>query len=144
MVVGGAAVLSFSDSRWPELLALALGLAATLRARLFRRTAQVLCLLVAGILSLGLLIVGVSLDLPRFLYRNLGDASAADVRTVALAAAIALGAVVLVAVALIVPARGVPPFWARILDLADGLVLAALIPLALAVLDVYARVRGLS
>jgi len=144
VVVGGAAVLSFSDSRWPELLALALGLAATLRARLFRRTAQVLCLLVAGILSLGLLIVGVSLDLPRFLYRNLGDASAADVRTVALAAAIALGAVVLVAVALIVPARGVPPFWARILDLADGLVLAALIPLALAVLDVYARVRGLS
>ncbi|QMU72273.1 type VII secretion integral membrane protein EccD [Streptacidiphilus sp. P02-A3a] len=143
VVVGGAAVLSFTDSRWPELLALALGLAATLRARLFRHTPQVLCLLVAGILALGLLIVGFSLNLPRFLYRNLGDTSAVDVHTVALAAAVALGAGALVAVALVVPARGVSPFWARILDLVDGLVLAALIPLALAVLDVYARVRGL-
>lgn len=107
VVVGGAAVLSFTDSRWPELLALALGIAATLRARLFRHTSQVLCLLVAGILSLGLLIVGVSLNLPRFLYQNLGDASAVDVHTVGLAAAIALGAVVLVAVALTVPAQGV-------------------------------------
>ena len=144
VVVGGAAVLSFTGSRWPELLALALGPAAMLRARLFRHTAQVLCLLVAGILASALLIVGVSLHLPRFLSQNLGDASAVDVRTIALAAAVALGAVVLVAVATAVPARGVSPFWARILDLVDGLTLAALIPLALAVLDVYARVRGLT
>ena len=144
VVVGSATVLSFTDSRWPELLALALGLAVMLRARLFRHTSQVLCLLVAGILSLGLLVVGVSLNLPRFLYLNLGDASAVDLHTLGLAAAIALGAVILVAVALVVPNRGVAPFWARILDLVDGLTLAALLPLALEVLNVYARVRGMT
>jgi hypothetical protein len=128
----------------PELLALALGVTAMMRARLFRHTSQVLSLLVAGLVSLGLLIVGVSLDLPRFLLQNLGDASAVDLHTIALGAAVALGAVLLVAVALVVPAKGVSPFWARILDLADGLTLAALIPLALAVLNVYARVRGLT
>jgi len=102
----------------------------TLRARLFRRTAQVLCLLASGALSTGVLIVTVALD-------DHGPAPAP-------AAAVALGAAVLAVVALTVPAGGVPPFWARALDLLDGLALAALIPLALAVLDVYARVRALT
>ncbi|QMU78788.1 type VII secretion integral membrane protein EccD [Streptacidiphilus sp. PB12-B1b] len=144
VLVGGAAVLAFTDSRWPELLALALGVTAMMRARLFRHTSQVLCLLVAGLLALGLLIVGVSLDLPRFLLRNLGNASATDLHTIALGGAVALVAALLTAVALVVPAKGVSPFWARILDLADGLALASLVPLVLAVLDVYARVRGLT
>ena len=116
--------------------ALALGLAVTLRARLFRRTPQVLCLLAAGILALVLTAAGASL--------HLAQHPRSDLPAVALAAAVALGAVVLLTVALVVPDHGVAPAWARILDLVDGLALAALLPLALAVLDVYARVRALT
>lgn len=45
---------------------------------------------------------------------------------------------------LIVPRKGVTPFWGRIFDVFDGLVLLSLVPLCLAVLDVYATVRGLT
>ena len=72
VVVGSAAVLSFTDSRWPELLTLMLGVTVMLRARLFRHTSQVLCLLVSGLLSLALLIIGVSLNLPLFLFTRYG------------------------------------------------------------------------
>ena len=142
IVVGCATVLAFTDGRWPELLAAVLGVTTMLRARLFRHTAQVLSLLVSGLVSLGLLVLGVALHMQLFLYQNLGNTSAVDVRTVLLGASIAIGSAVLVGIALVVPARGVSPFWGRILDLADSLMLLALIPLALAVLGVYAAVRG--
>lgn len=144
VIVGCSTVLAFTDNRWTELLAVALGVTTMLRARLFRHTSQVLSLLVAGLISLGLLVLGVALHMQLFLYKNMGNTSAVDVRTVLLGASIAFGAVVLVGVALVVPARGVSPFWGRILDLVDSLTLLALIPLALAVLDVYAAVRGLT
>ena len=142
VVVGCATVLSFTDGRWPELLAAVLGVTTMLRARLFRHTAQVLSLLVSGLVSLGLLVLGVALHMQLFLYQNMGNTSAVDVRTVLLGASIAIGSAVLVGIALVVPARGVSPFWGRILDLVDSLMLLALIPLALAVLGVYAAVRG--
>lgn len=142
VVIGSTAVLAFTDSTWPEVLALVLGLSTMLRARLFRHTTQVICLLGAGLLSLGLLVVGISLNLQSFLIANMARTSAVDVHILALGAAIALGAALLVAVGLIVPVRGVSPFWGRILDLVDGLLLISLIPLALAVLDVYSTVRS--
>lgn len=142
VVVGAATVLAFSGTRWPEALALVLGVTTMMRARLFRHTAQVLSLLGAGLISLGLLVLGVALHSQLFLYENMDNASAVDVHTVIFGVTIALGAAVLVGVALVVPTRGVSPFWGRILDLVDSLMLCALIPLALAVLDVYAAVRG--
>ena len=36
------------------------------------------------------------------------------------------------------------PFWGRLLDLAESLVLLALVPLCLAVLDVYDAARSLT
>lgn len=56
----------------------------------------------------------------------------------------ALGATLLVAVALIVPRKGVTPFWGRMLDLSEGAVLLSLVPLCLAVLDLYAAARGMT
>jgi type VII secretion integral membrane protein EccD len=147
VVVGCAVVLGFTDSAWPQWLALALGLATMLRARLFQYTAQVLCLLIAGIVSLGLLVLGLALQMPMFIFVHeqlQHDTTAVDIRTVWLGASIAVGAALLAAIALIVPAKGVSPFWGRLLDLADGLLLASLVPLALAVLNVYATVRGLT
>ncbi|GAA2752496.1 MULTISPECIES: type VII secretion integral membrane protein EccD [Kitasatospora] len=141
-IVGACAVLGFSDRSLGELLALAIGLATMLRARLFRYTAQVFALTIAGLVGLGLLILGLSLNTPKFLLT--AGTTAADLRTVWLAASIALGAAVLTGIALIVPKLGVSPFWGRILDMVDSLTLIALVPLTLAVLDVYDLVRGVA
>lgn len=62
VVVGSAAVLGFSDNIWGQFLALATGLAMLLRARLFRYTSQVACVLVAGIGAIALLVLGLCLN----------------------------------------------------------------------------------
>ncbi|MQS12276.1 type VII secretion integral membrane protein EccD [Streptomyces kaniharaensis] len=143
VAAGACAVLGFTDEAFPELLALVIGLAIMLRARLFRYTSQVLALTVAGLLGLSLLIAGLALHTPRFIRAAAGPTDV-DLRTVWLACAIAFGAAVLAAIALVVPRLGVSPFWGRILDLVDGLTLIALVPLALAVLNVYRLVRGVT
>ncbi|MFM9373730.1 type VII secretion integral membrane protein EccD [Streptomyces sp. Da 82-17] len=145
VIVGSAgAVLGFSDSGWAQLVALVVGLAAMLRARLFRYTAQVTCLLVSGVVTIALLILGLAISPPMEMLKDLymGDSGAVDLRTLWLGACVAAGALLLIAIALIVPQKGLSPFWGRMLDLADSLVLLSLIPLCLAVLDVYAKVRG--
>lgn len=143
-VVGAAAVLGFSHSGWGQLLALASGIAMLLRARLFRYTAQVVCCLTAGLGALTLLALGLSLNPPSELVRDFmaGDSGGLDVRTVWIAASIALAAALVTAIGLIVPRTGVTPFWGRFMELTETFVLLSLIPLCLAVMDVYARVRG--
>ncbi|MEY9950194.1 type VII secretion integral membrane protein EccD [Kitasatospora sp. GAS1066B] len=141
VIVGACTVLGFTDQMFPQLLALALGIATMLRARLFRYTAQVFSLTVAGLLGLGLLILGLSLHTPLFIIKATST-TAVDLRTLWLGGSIALGATLLVAIALVVPRLGVSPFWGRILDMVDSLLMMALVPLSLAVLNVYALVRG--
>ncbi|MFI0779040.1 type VII secretion integral membrane protein EccD [Streptomyces sp. NPDC021212] len=147
VVVGAAAVLGFSDNMWGQLLALASGLAMLLRARLFRYTAQVAAVLGAGLASLALLVLGLSLNPPadavlKLLTEN--DRGPLDLRTIWLAAAVTAGAGLLLAIALIVPRAGVSPFWGRLSDLAESTFLLSLVPLCLAALDVYSTVRGLT
>ncbi|TDC74449.1 type VII secretion integral membrane protein EccD [Streptomyces hainanensis] len=129
-----AGVLGFSADGWGQLLALAAGIALLTRARLFRYAVQVTVLLVAGLGSLGLLVAGFALDAE----------GAGDLRVLWLTAALTAGVGLLAAVALIVPRAGLTPLWGRALDLTEGAVLLSLIPLCLAVLDVYARARGLT
>jgi type VII secretion integral membrane protein EccD len=145
VVIGSAAVLGFSDNGWGQLLALATGLAMLLRARLFRYTSQVGCSLVAGLGALVLLAAGLSLNPPAAVVRQLttGDSGALDIRTIWLAASIAVAAAVATAIGLIVPRTGLTAFWGRIMELSETFVLLSLIPLCLAVLDVYASVRGM-
>ncbi|QKV92235.1 type VII secretion integral membrane protein EccD [Streptomyces sp. NA02950] len=147
VVVGSSAVLGFSDSMWGQLLALAGALAMLLRARLFRYTAQVASVLGAGLVSLGLLVLGLSLNPPadavlKLLTEN--DRGPLDVRTIWLAAAVTAGVALLVAIALIVPRVGVSPFWGRLSDLAESAFLLSLVPLCLAVLDVYSSARSMT
>jgi type VII secretion integral membrane protein EccD len=147
VVVGCAAVLGFSDSVWGQFLALAAGLAMLLRARLFRYTSQVACTLVAGIGAIALLILGLSLNPPVDLVKDLliyGDRGALDIRTIWLTAAVAAGAALVTAIGLIIPRKGLSPFWGRLLDLTEGAVLLSLVPLCLAVLDVYNAARSLT
>ncbi|MFF3768627.1 type VII secretion integral membrane protein EccD [Streptomyces sp. NPDC002232] len=147
VVVGSAAVLGFAGNVWGQLLALAAGLAMLLRARLFRYTSQVACVLVAGIAAIALLVLGLSLNPPADLVRELlmyGDRGGLDIRTIWLTAAVAAGAALITAIGLIIPRKGLSPFWGRLLDLAEGFVLLSLVPLALAVLDVFSSVRALT
>ncbi|MBT2447003.1 type VII secretion integral membrane protein EccD [Streptomyces sp. ISL-43] len=147
VAVGSAAVLGFCDDTWARLLALATGLAMLLRARLFRYTSQVACALVAGLAALGLLVLGLAAHPPAALLRELalyGDRSGLDIRTIWLSAAVTAAAALLVGIALAIPRRGLSPFWGRLLDLTEAAVLLSLVPLTLAVLDVYARARALT
>ncbi|MET9841974.1 MULTISPECIES: type VII secretion integral membrane protein EccD [Streptomyces] len=147
VAVAAAAVLGFSDNTWGRLLALATGLAMLLRARLFRYTSQVVCALTAGLAAVALLILGLSLHPPRALLEALvleQDHSGLDLRTIWLTAAVAAGAALLAGIALVIPRKGLSPFWGRLLDLTEAAVLLSLVPLTLAVLDVYARARALT
>ncbi|MEU4266863.1 type VII secretion integral membrane protein EccD [Streptomyces sp. NPDC026092] len=147
VVVGSAAVLGFAGNVWGQLLALAAGLAMLLRARLFRYTSQVACVLVAGLAAIALLILGLSLNPPADLVKDLlihGDRGGLDIRTIWLTAAVAAGAALVTAIGLIIPRKGLSPFWGRLLDLTEGFVLLSLVPLCLAVLDVFMAARSLT
>ncbi|WP_328927957.1 type VII secretion integral membrane protein EccD [Streptomyces sp. NBC_00190] len=147
VAVGAAAVLGFSDNTWGRLLALTTGLAMLLRARLFRYTSQVVCTLAAGLVAVALLILGLALHPPADLLEALlvkHDRSGLDLRTIWLTAAVAAGAALLAGIALVIPRKGLSPFWGRLLDLTEAAVLLSLVPLALAVLDVYSRARALT
>ncbi|MFC9249288.1 type VII secretion integral membrane protein EccD [Streptomyces sp. NPDC057136] len=147
VAVGSAAVLGFSDNIWGQILALAAGLAMLLRARLFRYTSQVACVLVAGIGAIALLVLGLSLNPPTDLLYDLaryGDRGSLDIRTIWLSAAVAAGAALLTAIGLIIPRKGLSPFWGRLLDLTESALLLSLVPLCLAVLDIFSRARAMT
>lgn len=135
IVIVSCAVLGFSGSGWGQLLALATGIAMLLRARLFRYTSQVSSSLVAGLSALVLLGVGLALDFP-------ADGNA--VRTVWLTASFGLAAMLVIGIGLTVPNKGVTPFWARFLEILETFVLLTLIPLCLAVMNVYSAARSLT
>lgn len=59
-------------------------------------------------------------------------------------AAIAAVATLITAVGLKASPSGPTPFWGRFLEIAEGFVLLTLVPLALAVFDVYTTVRSLT
>lgn len=135
VVTVSCAVLSFSASGWGQLLTLSTGIAMLLRARLFRYTSQVASSLVAGLAALVLLGVGLAGDFPAG-----GDA----LRTVWLSAALALGAVLVIGTGLTVPRTGVTPFWGRLAEILETFVLLTLVPLCLAVMNVYSAARSLT
>ncbi|CAL9433129.1 MULTISPECIES: type VII secretion integral membrane protein EccD [Streptomyces] len=146
LAVGAAAVLGFSDDVWAQLLALATGIAMLMRAGMFRYTAQVAPVLAAGLICLVLLGLGLALNPPQHVMRAAlaGDRTDLDIRTIWLIAAIALAAALVTALGLILPRGGLTPFWGRFLEICEGFVLLTLIPLALAVFDVYAKARAMT
>ncbi|GAA3295231.1 hypothetical protein GCM10020295_21860 [Streptomyces cinereospinus] len=146
VAVGACAVLGFAENVWSRLLALAVGVALLMRAQLFRYTAQVAPLLAAGLGSLVLLGIGLALNPPLPAVRDAltGDRTDLDVRTIWLVAAVAAVSAVVTAIGLIASRGGVTPFWGRFTEIAEGFVLLTLVPLALAVFDVYAAARAMT
>ena len=67
-----------------------------------------------------------------------------ELSTLWLSAAIVAVAVLITVVGLVVPVRGLPPFWGRVLDLAEAAVLLTPVPLCLAVLDVFTAAGSLA
>ena len=134
-VVLSAMVLAFatpirSGGAWAVAMAAVLGLAAISRARLFRRSAQVGVLFFGGVAVEAVLVFGAA-----------AQVSAQAEQTWYFAIVLA-GALLLVAVAFILPNRVLSPRWANTVDLVDGLLLAAVIPVLLGVLNVYGMVRS--
>ncbi|MFE9618931.1 type VII secretion integral membrane protein EccD [Streptomyces sp. NPDC006384] len=146
LAAGSALVLGFSDGVWAQLLALATGIALLMRAQLFRYTAQVAPLLAAGLGSLVALGLGLALDPPHALLKDAleGDRTGLDIRTIWLVAAVALAAALITTIGLVAARSGLTPFWGRFLEIAEGFVLLTLVPLALAVFDVYTTVRSMT
>lgn len=146
VAVVSSAVLGFSEDIWAQLLACATGVALLMRAQLFRYTGQVAALLTAGLGSLVLLGLGLALNPPHSLMREavMGDRTGLDIRTIWLIAANAAAAALVTGVGLIVARGGLSPFWARFMEIAEGFVLLTLVPLMLAVFDVYATVRAMT
>lgn len=114
-----------------RLLAAVVAAALLLRSRLFVTTRQRLPLLVAGLLGLGVL----------------GAAVVWQADHDALLGLVAVGlvvALVVVAAGATYSRRPASPYLGRTADLLDTVIVISVIPVACAVLDLYARVRGLS
>ncbi|MBF8185447.1 type VII secretion integral membrane protein EccD [Nonomuraea sp. K274] len=137
MVIGitlagiGANALLVAEGRWIAVaMSLVLSFTQLMRARVFQGVGQRLWLLLAGFAGL----VAVAVEI------------ATQVGGVAAVAAV-LGllwtAMVVVGMGVWLPNGRPSPFWGRAADIVEWLLIVALVPLALGVLDVYAWVRGL-
>jgi type VII secretion integral membrane protein EccD len=123
-----------TDSGWSgPTLCVVVGVALVLRARLFFGRAQRMWLLLPGVSGLGLLAVALSVR----------DHSQAVVLGGVLVPLLVVAFCVLLA-GLRLPNGRPSPYWGRLADISEMLVVMSIVPLALAVLDLYAEVRGLA
>ncbi|MCO5968791.1 type VII secretion integral membrane protein EccD [Actinoallomurus soli] len=123
--------LAFS-SGWPgPVMSAVVSVTLLLRARIFRGRSQRGWMLIAGLAGFGVL--GVSLSLR-------GNSTGALL--LLLLAALVIAAISLT-MGMWLPGHRPTPFWGRAGDIVDAIAVVALIPLALAVLHVYSKIRGL-
>lgn len=137
VIAVASVVLAFGLERnhggmWAWILATIFGIGAMTRARLFRRTSQVLPLVIAGTLSLAFLALGISLHVDQ-----VGRESW-------LLLAVLLAALLALLVGLRLPGRSLSPGWGRAVDVTESLMLAALLPIAVEVLRLYAKMKSLA
>jgi type VII secretion integral membrane protein EccD len=132
LVAAGAELgLGFSRSWLGLLTGAVLACSLLLRARLFRGLAQRLWLLVPGFGGLVLLAAGLmhGSTQAQHLGRALGP--------------LIVGATLVVGIGMWLPTHRPSPFWGRMGDVADTMLIVALFPLALGVAGVFGYVRGL-
>jgi type VII secretion integral membrane protein EccD len=129
VVVGSVVVLTLGTSLWQVALTGVLAVVWLLRSRSYSGAAQRMVLVGTGLLTLAELGVWLAAH---------GD----QLSQFAACAVLAVGAVVSVIYAGRVRRGRRSPHWSRFLDVVEFLALLALIPLAGAVLDLYAAIRG--
>lgn len=127
-VAGAATVLGVSGTS-ERVLAGVLGAVLLLRARLFTGRAQRALLLTAGVAAPTAVLVAASVEAS-----GLG-------RILAFAIPAIVVAVILLALAAVLPGRRYAPPWSRAADVVETLLVLSVIPLALAVMGVYGAIR---
>ncbi|MCG5218954.1 type VII secretion integral membrane protein EccD [Streptosporangium sp. KLBMP 9127] len=125
-------LLLITEDGWiATTMAVVLSLTLLLRARIFVGPAQRLWLILTGLGGVTALVVT----------HNIG---AGTVALVAVVLGLLWAAMVLLGLGLWLPTGRPSPFWGRAADIVDLLLIIALTPLAIGVLDLYVWVRGLS
>jgi len=122
--------LALADGWVAAVMAITLALAIVMRARVFHASGQRLWLNLTGVAGVALLALA-------------WGAGAGMYTGMVIVVALLWSAMLLLVLGLRLPAHRPSPFWGRAADIADLLLIAALFPLALGVLDVYSVVRGL-
>ncbi|WP_406287084.1 type VII secretion integral membrane protein EccD [Embleya sp. NBC_00896] len=133
-IVASCVVLGNVDTLWTQILTAVVSLVTLGRARLFRHTAQVTVLYTAGLLGLAMLFIGLALD-TGFLDKE---------RQGWIFALVCVIGALLSIVATTVPVRGLSPFWGRLMDVLEGMLMVSVVPLCLAVLDLYDKLRNIT
>ncbi|MEW2358904.1 type VII secretion integral membrane protein EccD [Spirillospora sp. NPDC029432] len=129
----GALFFLFTADGWAAAATTAaMSLSLLLRSRVFRSVAQRSWLMVSGLTGLALLTIGTALD-----YGQAVSLAAALVPLLLISG-------IVVGMVMWLPDNRPTPFWGRAGDIIDMIVVITLIPLALWVLDIYSRVRGLA
>ncbi|SEG99446.1 type VII secretion integral membrane protein EccD [Nonomuraea solani] len=128
----GALAFLIATPGWMALsMAIVLSLVLLLRARVFHGLGQRLWLLCSGLGGLAALAIALS-------------AGAGTVTASAVVMALLWVAMLVVGLGVWLPNGRPSPFWGRAGEIVDVILLIALFPLALGVLDVYTWIRGLS
>ncbi|WP_194927667.1 EsaB/YukD family protein [Catenulispora pinisilvae] len=121
---------------WEQALAILVSGVMLCRARLFRERAQVLAAAISGLT--GLVIA----------FSAMAANALPDLRAMWLAPLLIVIALLALGLASIRPRRGtsepiMPPRWARAVEMVEGVILLAVLPVLMAVLGVYGQVRNL-
>lgn len=121
---------------WEQALAIVVSSVTLCRARLFRERAQVLSVAISGLAGLVIAFSAMAANAEPFL------------RAVWLAPLLVVISLLALGLASIRPRRGtsepiMPPRWARAVDLVEGAVFLAVLPVLMGVLGVYGQVRDL-
>ncbi|GAA4940450.1 type VII secretion integral membrane protein EccD [Nonomuraea thailandensis] len=127
----GAHALLLAEGTWiAAIMSVVLALAQLMRARVFQGVGQRMWLMLVGFG--GLAAVGVEIGVV------VGGLAAVGVLL-----GLLWTAMIVVGMGVWLPDGRLSPFWGRAADIVEWLLIVALVPLALGVLDVYAWVRGL-
>lgn len=129
VVCCAALVLLRTDARWAWLLVALAAVALLLRCRAYVGVGQRIALLLAG----GSALAGVC--------SRLVETSGTTVRLLLVVTTVVVG-IVAIGCAIRAAAQAASPYWSRILDVIEFLVLIGLVPVAAAALDLYAVVRS--
>ncbi|ACU76706.1 secretion protein snm4 [Catenulispora acidiphila DSM 44928] len=121
---------------WEQALAILVSGVTLCRARLFRERAQVLAVAVSGLIGLVIAFSAMSAN------------AVPNLRAMWLAPLLVVISLLALGLASIRPRRGtsepiMPPRWARAVDMVEGAVFLAVLPVLMAVLGVYGQVRNL-
>ncbi|MFG1703415.1 type VII secretion integral membrane protein EccD [Nonomuraea sp. M3C6] len=128
----GTHALLVTEGRWISVaMSVVLSLTQLMRARVFQGVGQRLWLLLAGLGGLAAVAVEIGIVV-------------GGVASVAVVLGLLWTAMVVVGMGVWLPTGRPSPFWGRAADIVEWLLIVALVPVALGVLDVYAWVRGLA